>query len=51
VDGIDDGVAIIPYYAPGLIADALKSTDKAETTVIPVLSAFFPIFSKGFRRI
>ena len=48
VDGIDDGVAIIPYYAPGLIADALKGTDKAETTVIPVLSAFFRFLARVF---
>jgi hypothetical protein len=48
VDGIDDGVAIIPYYAPGLIADALKSTGKADTTVIPVLSAFFRFLARVF---
>ncbi|KAF7162455.1 hypothetical protein CNMCM5623_007746 [Aspergillus felis] len=48
VDGIDDGVAIIPYYAPGLLADALKSNDKAETTVIAVLSAFFRFLARVF---
>lgn len=48
VDGIDDGVAIIPYYAPGLIADALQSTDDTETTVIPVLSAFFRFLARVF---
>ncbi|KAJ5965348.1 hypothetical protein N7481_012062 [Penicillium waksmanii] len=48
VDGIDDGVAIVPYYAPGLIADALKGTDKTDAVVIPVLSAFFRFLAKVF---
>jgi hypothetical protein len=48
VGGIDDGVAIVPYYAPGLIADALKSTHNTDSTVIPVLSAFLRFLAMVF---
>lgn len=48
VDGIDDGVAILPYYAPGLLADATKDTDKSDDVVIPILSAFFRFLGRVF---
>ncbi|CAG8927379.1 unnamed protein product [Penicillium salamii] len=48
VDGIDDGVAILPYYAPGLLADATKDTDKSDEVVIPILSAFFRFLGRVF---
>ncbi|CAG8266170.1 unnamed protein product [Penicillium salamii] len=48
VDGIDDGVAILPYYAPGLLADATKDTDKLDAVVIPILSAFFRFLARVF---
>lgn len=48
VDGIDDGVAIVPYYAPGLIADALKPTFNIDAVAVPVLSAFFRFLARVF---
>lgn len=33
VDGVCDGVAIVPYYAPGLLADALRNMPNILDTV------------------
>jgi hypothetical protein len=49
VDGTDDGVAIIPYYAPGILISALKNTtDKTDEAIIPVLSAFMRLLARVF---
>ncbi|KAJ5747157.1 uncharacterized protein N7511_008853 [Penicillium nucicola] len=49
VNGIDDGVAIIPYYAPGLLISALKNAaDQTDDTVIPLLRAFMRFLAKVF---
>ncbi|KAJ5312210.1 hypothetical protein PENANT_c011G06883 [Penicillium antarcticum] len=49
VDGTDDGPAIIPYYAPGLLISALKTTaDKPDEAVIPVLGAFMRFLARVF---
>ena len=41
IDGIDDGIAVVPYYAPGLISEALKaSAVQAGPAACPVLLAF-----------
>lgn len=48
VDGIDDGVAVVPYYAPGLIADALKKTFDMDEAVVPMLAAFFRFLARVF---
>lgn len=49
VDGIDGVVGIVPYYAPGLLADALKNTvGKMDASVIPVLSSFMRFPSRVF---
>jgi hypothetical protein len=49
VDGTDDGVAIVPYYAPGLLISALKNTaDKTDHTMIPVLFAFMRFLARVF---
>lgn len=49
VDGIDDGTGIVPYYAPGLLAEAQKNTvDKRDVSVIPVLSSFMRFLSRVF---
>lgn len=49
VDGLDDGIGIVPYYAPGLLAEALKNTvDKKDVSVIPVLSSFMRFLSRVF---
>ncbi|KAG2417739.1 hypothetical protein HFD88_008958 [Aspergillus terreus] len=46
VDGIDDGVAIIPYYAPGLLAEALRNTvDQSEESITRALTAFMRFLS------
>lgn len=47
VDGIDDGKAILPYYAPGLMSEVLRSfRGKDEKTVINALSAFLRFLAR-----
>ena len=49
LDGIDDGVGMVPYYAPGLLADALKNTvDKTDASVVALLSSFMRFLSRVF---
>lgn len=46
VDGIDGGVAIIPYYAPGLLARALRNTvDQSQESITRALTAFMRFLS------
>lgn len=41
VDGINDGIAVVPYYAPGLISEALKASPvQTGPAASPVLLAF-----------
>ena len=41
MDGLDDGIAILPYYAPGLIAEVLRGAQrKEESAIIEALSIF-----------
>jgi hypothetical protein len=41
VDGIGDGVAIVPYYAPGLLAEVMRSVHHKERSfIVAALSAF-----------
>ncbi|KAF9888087.1 hypothetical protein FE257_009352 [Aspergillus nanangensis] len=49
VDGIDDGVAILPYYAPGILAEALRNTlDQSDASVVRVLTAFMEFLARVF---
>ena len=51
VDGIDDGKAILPYYAPGLISEVLRSfhhDKKDEKSIINALSAFLRFLTRVF---
>src|SRR2546423_4746309 len=46
VDGLSDGVAIIPYYAPGLLAIAIKNTVNTDTRLVRVLTAFMRFLAR-----
>ncbi|OJJ32638.1 hypothetical protein ASPWEDRAFT_588401 [Aspergillus wentii DTO 134E9] len=49
VDGLDDGVAVIPYYAPGLFAEVLRAyTDREDSDVVKALSAFMRLLARVF---
>ncbi|KAF7594195.1 hypothetical protein BBP40_009899 [Aspergillus hancockii] len=46
VNGVGDGVAVLPYYAPGLLSEALKNTKS--TNKVPALVAFMKFLAKVF---
>lgn len=47
VDGLNDGTAILPYYAPGLTAEVLRGVrGEEEPVVIEALSAFLRFLAK-----
>jgi hypothetical protein len=47
VDGFAGDVAIIPYYAPGLLAEALRNTqDTTDPSLIKALSAFMRFLAR-----
>ncbi|MCJ1358672.1 MAG: hypothetical protein MMC33_008672 [Icmadophila ericetorum] len=49
VDGYNDGVAILPYYAPGMFAEATKATVNAETEIqIAALSSIMKFLSQVY---
>jgi hypothetical protein len=47
VDGISDGTAILPYYAPGLLAEALKNTPHADGQIVRTLSSFMRFLTRA----
>ncbi|PKX93591.1 uncharacterized protein P174DRAFT_459751 [Aspergillus novofumigatus IBT 16806] len=49
VDGISDGVAIVPYYAPGLLAEVMRSAhNKEHSCIVAALSAFLRFLARVF---
>ncbi|ODM22960.1 hypothetical protein SI65_00549 [Aspergillus cristatus] len=47
VDGLEDGIAILPYYAPGLIAEVLRGAQRREEpAIIEALSAFMRFMAR-----
>ncbi|EAL91059.1 hypothetical protein KXW98_003015 [Aspergillus fumigatus] len=49
VAGIGDGVAIVPYYAPGLLAEVLRSVyHKERSSIVAALSAFLRFLARVF---
>ncbi|EAW07121.1 uncharacterized protein ACLA_018250 [Aspergillus clavatus NRRL 1] len=48
VDGIGDGVAVVPYYAPGLLAEVLRGCHDEKDDVVPALSAFLRFLARVF---
>ncbi|KAF7125676.1 hypothetical protein CNMCM5793_001915 [Aspergillus hiratsukae] len=49
VDGIGDGVAVLPYYAPGLLAEVMRSvTNKKRSCIVAALSAFLRFLARVF---
>ncbi|PLB37317.1 uncharacterized protein BDW47DRAFT_39265 [Aspergillus candidus] len=49
VDGIDDGVAVVPYYAPGLLSEILKKIPKhSEDAIVQVLAAYMSFLAHVF---
>lgn len=49
VDGLDDYPAILPYYAPGLVAEVLRGVGgKEDSVVIEALSTFMRFLSRVF---
>ena len=49
VDGYNDGVAILPYYAPGMFAEATKSTAEEERTIqVAALSSIMRFLSRVY---
>jgi hypothetical protein len=51
VDGIGDGVAIVPYYAPGLLAEVMRSVHhKERSCIVAALSAFLRFLARVFDR-
>jgi hypothetical protein len=49
VDGVSDGVAIVPYYAPGLLAETLRNTaDKTDASLVRAISAFMRFLARVF---
>ncbi|RHZ54421.1 hypothetical protein CDV55_100730 [Aspergillus turcosus] len=49
VDGVGDGVAIVPYYAPGLLAEVMRSVqNKERVCIIAALSAFLRFLARVF---
>jgi len=47
VDGLSDGTAILPYYAPGLLAEALKNTPNADGQIVGTLSPFMRFLTRA----
>ncbi|GFF58598.1 hypothetical protein IFM61392_03091 [Aspergillus lentulus] len=51
VDGIGDGVAIVPYYAPGLLAEVMRGVhNKEHSCIVAALSAFLRFLARVFNR-
>ncbi|KAL4888497.1 hypothetical protein BDV59DRAFT_188525 [Aspergillus ambiguus] len=49
VDGIEDGTAVLPYYAPGILAESLRNVpDQSDASVVKVLMAFMRFLSRVF---
>jgi hypothetical protein len=49
IDGVGDGVAIVPYYAPGLLAEVMRSVQNEERfCIIAALSAFLRFLARVF---
>lgn len=51
VDGLGDGVAIVPYYAPGLLAEVMRCAGKMDDDSdrrIKALSAFLQFLARVF---
>ncbi|GIJ83308.1 hypothetical protein Asppvi_002127 [Aspergillus pseudoviridinutans] len=49
VDGIGDGVAIVPYYAPGLLAEVMRNVhNKERSCIVAALSAFLRFLARVF---
>ncbi|GIK05005.1 hypothetical protein Aspvir_009104 [Aspergillus viridinutans] len=49
VDGIGDGVAIVPYYAPGLLAEVMRNVHNNERScIVAALSAFLRFLARVF---
>ncbi|RHZ43510.1 uncharacterized protein CDV56_102226 [Aspergillus thermomutatus] len=49
VDGVGDGVAIVPYYAPGLLAEVMRSVrNKERSYIIAAMSAFLRFLARVF---
>jgi hypothetical protein len=49
VDGVSDGVAIVPYYAPGLLSETLRNTaDKTDASLVRAISAFMGFLARVF---
>lgn len=50
VDGVDEYPAILPYYAPGLVAEVLRGVrGKNENAMIEALAAFMRFLSRVFK--
>ena len=49
VDGVEDGVAVVPYYAPGLLSETLKTVPKdSEDATVQVLAAYMSFLARVF---
>ncbi|GFF32036.1 hypothetical protein IFM58399_03082 [Aspergillus lentulus] len=49
VDGIGDGVAIVPYYAPGLLAEVMRGVhNKEHSCIVAALCAFLRFLARVF---
>ncbi|KAL5357479.1 hypothetical protein BJX96DRAFT_172560 [Aspergillus floccosus] len=49
VDGVDDGVAVLPYYAPGILAESLRNVpDESDASRVRVLTAFMRFLARVF---
>lgn len=49
VDGVDDGVAVVPYYAPGLLSEILKNVPThSEDATVQVLAAYMGFLARVF---
>ncbi|PLN80333.1 hypothetical protein BDW42DRAFT_115138 [Aspergillus taichungensis] len=49
VDGVNDGVAVVPYYAPGLLSETLKKVQNhSEDATIQVLAAYMTFLARVF---
>jgi hypothetical protein len=50
VDGIEDGCAVIPYYAPSLFANALKATQNSTAPQqVAALQAIFRLLARAYQ--
>ncbi|KAE8145121.1 hypothetical protein BDV25DRAFT_165354 [Aspergillus avenaceus] len=49
VNGVTDGIAILPYYAPGILAEARRNLpDEDETSIINAIKAFMELLARVF---